>query len=125
MYCLDTSFLIDLFFSAPKAVQMHEMIKDSLLFTSTITIFELMRAPSTTRQDIEEIRDIFSSLQILDFDERAAEESAIIDKQLTKKGKKINLGDLLIAGIAKSNNLIIVTSDNDFKKIPGLKVESY
>ena len=48
--------------------------------------------------------------------------SAAIEKELAKSGNKINLSDILIAGICKKHNWAIVTLDEDFAKVNGLNV---
>jgi predicted nucleic acid-binding protein len=44
---------------------------------------------------------------------------------LTKKGQRIDPEDTMIAGIAITNNKILVTRDKHFDRINGLKIEKY
>ena len=45
------------------------------------------------------------------------------DKYICQEcGEKINIIDIFIASIALSNDLTVVSLDNDFGKIPNLKV---
>jgi predicted nucleic acid-binding protein len=58
---------------------------------------------------------------VLCFDKDAAIKSAAIEEELSGKGNMINKTDIFIAGICITKNMPIVTLDNHFKKIPGLK----
>lgn len=125
MYCLDTSFFIDLMNKQPSSVEKYNKISNSTLFTTPITVYELLSAPYLNVEKIKLFTEMLSRISLIDFGIKTAEESASIQRHLTKNGQKINEFDVLIAGIAKINGLIMVTKDKDFKKISGLKVETY
>lgn len=64
---------------------------------------------------------LVSAVQVINFDVNASLITVQIGKELTKKGKKINLVDIFIASIAIANDLTIATLDKDFNKIDKLK----
>ena len=71
------------------------------------------------------LRYFLSSFQIWDFDARAAEEYGIIRTELRKAGRPIQSIDIQIAAIARANNLTVLTADQHFSFIPGLKYENW
>jgi len=65
-------------------------------------------------------------LNLIDLDRFAAEEAAVIRAQLEKKGKSIGPYDLLIAGLARSRDLTLVTNNTkEFERIVGLRIENW
>jgi len=96
---------------------------------STISLFELATGALKSEQP-QKSRDVLfrfaSRFRILDFDLEAANEAAEIRAALEKKGTKVGPYDILIAAIAKSNDLILVTNNTrEFKRVKGLKVENW
>jgi predicted nucleic acid-binding protein len=64
-------------------------------------------------------------LEVLSLDNDSAKEAAEIQFNLSKKGIKIDNEDIMIAAIAKLNGEKIITKDNHFTFIDGLKVLKY
>jgi tRNA(fMet)-specific endonuclease VapC len=64
----------------------------------------------------------FQTINVLDFDERAAEQyQELIDRKL-----RVGTQDLKIAAITLSREAIIVTRNSrDFSKVPSLKIEDW
>lgn len=63
---------------------------------------------------------------ILDFNSSSAVFYGKIRKELKDKGQMISDKDMLIASIAMSNELILVTNnEKEFKRIHGLKIENW
>ena len=64
-----------------------------------------------------------SQINIIDFSEKEAIESAKIRADLEKKGTPIGPIDVLIAGCAIANNLILVTRNTkEFQRVENLKL---
>jgi tRNA(fMet)-specific endonuclease VapC len=62
----------------------------------------------------------------LPYDDVAAVEYALIRADLSARGLLIGPNDLLIAAIARANNLILVTNNTaEFSRVPGLKLEDW
>jgi tRNA(fMet)-specific endonuclease VapC len=60
------------------------------------------------------------------FDEAAASESAVIRAELEKRGTPIGPFDLLIAGIAQSMDMTLVTNNiKEFNRVKKLKLENW
>ncbi len=79
--------------------------------------------PIDNRHEVERFAD---HLTVLSFDAAAAAHSADIRAALERKGNAIGAYELLIAGHARSEGLIIVTSNaREFKRVEGLRSESW
>ena len=61
----------------------------------------------------------------LPFDDTAAREYAIIRDQLETEGRSIGPNDLLIAAIARSHDLILVSNNTEFRRVNGLTVQDW
>jgi tRNA(fMet)-specific endonuclease VapC len=65
-------------------------------------------------------------LNLIDLDRSSAIEAATIRAQLEKKGMPIGPYDLLIAGLARSLDMTLVTSNTkEFERIVGLHLENW
>lgn len=113
---LDTSILIEILGNNVQLQEKLEKINEQIA-TTVITKYELLKAP---RED--SAKALLNSLKIYDFEERAAERSAKIFKELKKNGKMINELDILIASIVIANDEMLITKDSDFKNVDNLKL---
>jgi tRNA(fMet)-specific endonuclease VapC len=69
---------------------------------------------------------IEQKLRLLDFDKRAAELFGKIKAQLKRQGNLVLDADMMIASIAISNHLILVTNNSrHFQRISDLKLENW
>lgn len=65
----------------------------------------------------------FDAFQTVGFDEPQAREAAEIRGQLLDAGREIGAPDVLIAGVARSIDGVLVTLDGHFERVPDLAVE--
>ena len=97
--------------------------------TTTITLFELYYGAKRSvkrKESISDINSLLKSVDILQFDNIAAEKAGVIQGVLMNSGEPIELQDVLIAGIVMSRNEELVTSNiKHFKRIPGLKCSQW
>ena len=63
-----------------------------------------------------------AALPVVDFDFAAARAWAILVRALKDAGQTMKFGDSLIAAQCLAHNVPIVTSDEDFDRVPGLEV---
>ena len=121
MYCLDTSVIIDFLRKEPNIGKRFVSLDSSKIFVSTITLCELyMGAYLSSRSDISlMILDSFiNSVNIVEFNIDSCKWFGKEFARLAKAGKMPQEPDLMIASIAKSNNLVVVTRDKKgFKNI--------
>jgi tRNA(fMet)-specific endonuclease VapC len=129
-YLLDTNICIYLIKKRPPGVL--ERFRENSpqdVGISTITFFELQYGveKSQYRQRSEDaLAKFLLPLNLIDLDRFAAEEAAAIRAQLEKKGKSIGPYDLLIAGLARSRDLTLVTNNTrEFERIVGLRIENW
>jgi predicted nucleic acid-binding protein len=102
--------------------------EDDQLFTTTITVYELLvGANFYGKKEKEFVDKILGSLNIVgveDYFHLASKVTA----DLLREGKRVNDLDTMIAASCVINNLRLVTADEDFNKIksvlPALEVSS-
>ena len=117
--CIDTDVVISLFKGRPEAKNWLSGINVSECFVSSITVFELQ----LREKGIEVIDDFLNSITILPFDRIAAKKSAMIHKDLKRKGKLIDFRDIFIASTAMVNGMQIMTFNKKrFLNIPELQL---
>ncbi len=127
MFCLETTFLIDLLKGKKDAIDVYIKIRDSKLYTTSISAWELLRGPKLVEKE-EEFKvavEMLENLEILPFSFKSAQIAVEIEDSLRKKGMEINLIDVLIAAIAIEHNLKLVTRDEHFSRIDGLEAINY
>lgn len=127
---LDTNICIYVIKNKPESVinRFLQHNPDELCI-SAITYAELLHGVEKS-QAIEKNRFamtmFLSPITILEFDNYAAEEYGKIRANLEKKGVPIGPMDMLIAGHARSKNLILVTNNvKEFNRVENLKIENW
>jgi tRNA(fMet)-specific endonuclease VapC len=127
---LDTNICIYTIKHKPESVINNFMShKPEDLCISSITYAELMHGVEKS-QAVDKNRlaiSLFlSPITILDFDDKAAGEYGRVRAALERKGTPIGPLDMLIAGHAKSEGLILVTNNTrEFKRVNGLALEDW
>lgn len=130
MAVLDTSFLIDLLRNKKEALSLRNEL-DSLeptLYATAPSIMELWDGAlfsAIPQREKEKVEQLLRAIDILPLDSRGSKRAAEIGFALSKKGEIIQDEDLMIAGIALTNGEMVVTRDEHFTRIPGLKVLKY
>lgn len=116
MVCLDTSILIDYLKGDVGVVNLvTSYAKEGKLSTTTISEYEMLRHPDKLKR--EAAQELLSGMKVYYFDRTAAERASKIYRDLKIQGKPINENDILIAGIALSNNEFLLTRDEGFSQI--------
>ncbi len=130
-YLLDTDICIYLIKHKPPSVtDKLTQIDNSEVALSTISLFELRFGVENSNQyqKSQSALNLFCSSfpTILSFDTSAATCAAKIRSALKRKGTPIGAYDLLIASIALSNDLILVSNNvREFQRVDGLKLENW
>ncbi len=130
MACLETTFLIDILKGKEEIINLREELERSeeRLTAAAPSVAEVWFGALFSKKSEKEkskIRELIKSLEILPLDSSSAEESAEIDAELTRHGIRIETEDIMIAAIAKVNGEKLVTRDQHFARIPGLRVLKY
>lgn len=128
-YLLDTNIVIYVIKQRP--IQVLEVFNrhQGRMAISAITLAELIHGAEKSNdvpRNIAVVEDFVSRLTVLPYDDRAAWQYGSIRAALEKSGQPIGLNDLHIAAHARSNGLILVTSnEREFKRVSGLLLENW
>jgi len=68
---------------------------------------------------------LFAPFASLPFDDAAARHYGAIRHQLEIQGRVLGPNDLKIAAIAKAHGLTVVSTDPEYQRVPGLRVEDW
>ncbi len=93
-----------------------------------ITAYELLKGAylsSKREENLKDIKEVISSIQVLELSPEAFEEASKIFYGLRKSGKMISEFDILIAAIAKTNGEAILTHVKHFELMQGLDLASW
>jgi tRNA(fMet)-specific endonuclease VapC len=128
-YMLDTDICIYAMRNrAPKLRARFNRMSEQLCI-STVTLGELFYGAEKSAHTAENLRvvEAFSArLAVLAFDAPAASAFGQIRAALERKGRTIGGYDLMIAGHARSQGMILVTNnEREFARIEGLRVENW
>lgn len=131
MSCLiDTSICIALLKGSDKSLsEKIQLLAPSDLSLCSVVKGELLYGARNSRKveaNLELLSRFFSQFESLPFDDRAAEFYGTMRALLTKSGTPVGANDLLIASIALSNDLTVVTRNRkEFQFIPSLRLECW
>ena len=129
-YMLDTNICIYAIKHKPEAVIRRFLQHDpEEMCISAVTYGELMHGVEKSLavdKNRLAISLFLSPITVLDFSARAAEEYGKIRAELERKGRPIGPMDMLIAGHARAEKLILVTNNTrEFCRVEGLPVEDW
>lgn len=130
MYMLDTNIIIYAIKHKPTVVfeQLKAHLSDGLCI-SAITLAELEHGVQKSAYPMKNAAALLRLLSIIDvlpFDDQAAVEYGNICAYLQKQGTPIGTMDMLIAGHARAQGLILVTNNvREFQRVPELKIENW
>ncbi|MCX7841030.1 MAG: type II toxin-antitoxin system VapC family toxin, partial [Anaerolineae bacterium] len=122
-YLLDTSIIIALF--ASDASVKENLAKAEETFVPVIAIGELCYGAHKSARGEENLRRIdefAANSVVVGCDTSTAHHYGQVKNALRIKGRPIPENDIWIAAIALQHNLALVTRDEHFKEIEGLKV---
>lgn len=104
--------------TAPGELRLCSVVKAELLFGA--------RNGSRAPENLRRLDRFFEAFESLPFDDDAAQEYGLLRTELRRAGKPIGANDMLIAAIALAHRATLVTrDDDDFLRVPGLRVESW
>ncbi len=130
-YLLDTNVLVQLLrrrHAKPILERLERLAEEDAVICSVVRMELVAGAMRSDRAEanlvlVEELLGDFDSLPLED---RAADRAGHLRAFLERAGTSIGPNDLLIAGIALSNNLTLVTHNAaEFTRVPGLTIEDW
>ncbi len=130
MYLLDTNVCIQfLNKSSQKLIERMIGTDPEVIFLCSIVKAELFYGAKKSKNPLKALKtqkEFFRRFKSLPFDDSAAEVYGEIRSSLEHKGQIIGPNDLIIASIAKANDLILVTHNGkEFNRVEGLTVEDW
>lgn len=129
-YLLDTNVCIEILRGRNSALKARLVARrfDELVLCSIVWA-ELhcgARLAQNPTRELANLQDAFSQWPRLPFDDSAAESYGAIRAHLQRTGNLIGANDLLIASIAQTNGLTLVTHNtNEFMRVPNLSIEDW
>lgn len=128
-YLLDTNIVIYVIKQRPIEVLSLFNRHHGQMAISSITLAELIYGAEKslkTEQNLFQIEDFVSRLDVLDYGTKAASHYGDIRATLEKQGLVIGANDLHIAAHARSEGLIVVTNNSkEFQRVEGLRTENW
>jgi tRNA(fMet)-specific endonuclease VapC len=131
-YLLDTNACIGwLRNNEPKLVARMHIEDPANLVSCSIVVGELLygaerSGPAYQAANLLRVRELRSRLHSLSFDDQAAEQYGRVRAILAGTGQLVGPNDLMIAAIALSHGLTLVTHNtSEFSRIPGLVIEDW
>lgn len=129
MYALDTNTVIYFFKGQGNVAARLLATAPTRIGIPTLVIHEIetgiaKSANATKRQ--EQLDTPVDAIQVLEFDQTAARQSALVRAELETTGTPIGPFDTLIAGTALANSATLVTHNNpEFGRVPRLGVADW
>ena len=126
MYLLDTNTIIYFFKGMGNISKNLFNVSPKDIFIPSIVVYELevgIAKLNDSQKRQEQLKRLLSQITIIDFAQKEAVQSAKIRADLEKKGTPIGSIDILIAGCAKANNLVLVTRNTkEFQRVENLQI---
>ena len=129
-YMLDTNICSYVLRSRPASVKARfDEAGPGALAVSTVVLAELLFGAARHREAAairREIRDLVSRLEVLPWDEVAAEHYGDIRAALEQCGRPLGAMDMMIAAHARSRGATLVSNDlRHFERVEGLLVANW
>lgn len=127
----DTTFLIDLLHGKETAIDFLKKNEGKILYTTDINVFELLVGVYVGKRNVEshlhQVNALLTKMFILPLDKKAIESSAKIAAKRIKEGKITEDTDNFIIGIALSNGITQIVTENTkhFEGISNIEVLRY
>lgn len=127
----DTSFIIDVLYNDPDALQYLNVIEkeNRPRKVASITVLELYEAVpqlSVPEERQRKILDVLDTRHIVAGDETVMRKAGKISGELRSRGEEIDREDCIIGATALLNDEPVVTRNRDhFERIDDLDVETY
>lgn len=128
-YMLDTNICIYVLKNHPPQLRELFARHTEQLCTSSVVLAELVYGAEKSAkpdENLQIVEGFAARLEVLPFADKAAAHYGEIRADLERKGTPIGPYDLMIAGHARSEGLILVTNNvREFGRVVGLRVENW
>ena len=126
LYLLDTNAWIAYLKGHPRVVE--RAWRESRLAISAVSLGELSygaRKSAKVEANLRRVERLASLVRVLPIDERVAEAYGWLRLDLERAGRPLGANDLWIAATAKAHDLVLVSADQAFRQVPGLRLEDW
>jgi len=125
-FLLDTNVVIALF-KRDVAVQKNLAEAEKVFIPATVLgeLYYGARKSRHIEKNMARIEEFAGSVAVLGCNAGTAREYGIIKNQLRIKGRPIPENDIWIAAVAQQHNLVLVSRDDHFAEVEGLKLEKW
>ena len=128
-YMLDTNICIFVIKNRPPHLRAVFNAEAQHLSVSAVALAELMfgaEKSANSAANLNVVENFAARMPVLPFDEKAASHYGQIRATLERAGTPIGPYDLMIAGHARSEGLVLVTNNSrEFERVAGLRVEDW
>lgn len=129
-YLLDTCVISDFVKGETNVLARLKAERPADLAISSVTLMEihfgLALNPERAKKISPIINSVLSVISILPYEEKESLATATIRAYLQKQGAPIGPYDVMIAGTAQANQLMMVTSNTgEFQRVGGLMLEDW
>lgn len=125
MKILDSSFCADFLRGRESAKQYRLANQHETLVLTSIGYYELYHGAVKEGREPALVDDNLPWTDRMDYNRTHALEGARIRQELEAKGQRNQHPNMMLAGIARSLGVPVVTSDGGFERINGLEVENH
>ena len=128
-YLIDTNTCVFLMKNRPDTVVQYKKNKPFGIAISSITLSELkfgVYNSANPERNGENLLRFLLGVEVLDYNDAAADEYGKIRAYLRRRGTPIGQMDMLIAAHAKAKGLVVVTNNtSEFERIENLHLEDW
>jgi tRNA(fMet)-specific endonuclease VapC len=128
-YLLDTDICIYAIKARPENVHATFNANDGRMAISAVTLYELTFGAENSQnveRNLNVVEAFTARLEVLPFDAAAAAQAGQIRAELARAGTPIGAYDLMIAGHARAQGLVLVTNNGrEFGRVAGLRIENW
>jgi tRNA(fMet)-specific endonuclease VapC len=127
-YVLDTNHASAIWKADPKVLTRIGAAHDVVLHLCLPSVAELWYMvfnSSRVAENEVRLRTFLNGFPILPLDDAAAEEFGRIKSELRRSATPIPDVDALIAAVARSRDMVVLTADAHFGRVPDLRLENW
>lgn len=124
-YLLDADWVISFLNGKPNAVDLVRELADEGIALSIITcgeVYEGLLSTSSSEDHLARFEDLLGAVDVVSPDILVAHRYATMRSQLRTRGLPIPDNDLWIAATAAARDLTLVSRDQHFSRLTGLKL---
>ena len=126
---LDTNIIIYTIKNRPARARSEFKKHENQICISSVTLGELVfgaERSSKPEQNLADIAGLVARLEVLPFEDQAAEHFGELRARLYDIERPIGPYDMMIAGHARSMGLILVTNNlKEFERVQGVRLENW